>query len=799
MAQSSSSDAPQFLSSANPQSTEASSGLGISPAAVNFIVSGRYDGEMSAPLGGLDLLDLRIDIDQRYANSPVMNRVSGDFYQLNKITVPGSPPIVSRVYRESWIVNNPETTRTTGQVTIAGTVVFRKGIHPPTTLRVVINAAPAGVAMIADVSFTRSGGQPSSYNCVKKSDSFRELEMEIDVCESVGSDPVMPEMSTTAHPIRPAGTPDRTLTIAEAYREAGVLVTIPPDHDTIDDSDPQFEAWSAAELHDVMESYFSKIGGPWPQWAMWGVLAGTYDEPAVGGIMFDAAAALGGAGSSPERQGFAIFRNHQWFDHLTPGIPGNKDEATAVRQFLYTWVHEAGHAFNFLHSWNKNRPDSLSWMNYDWRYDNLHGVDSFWSNFNFRFDDEELIHLRHGDRASVIMGGDAWASGGHLEAPPGAEYLAAPPGALSSLDGAAPVELLVRSKPYFEFMEPVSIELRIRNLLPDLPLKLDTRLNPEYGGVVIHVRRPDGRIIEYAPVMCKLAEGAYKTLLPLMPGMEPGDDRYSEEVPLSYGRYGFYFDEPGEYLLRALYQGAGDILIPSNVHRLRVGSPLTKDLDITAQDYFSYEVGMSLYLEGSRSDHLAKGANILTDMSEKYRESMLGATLATTVANSFTKPFYSVGARGKDDGRKSLKLTRSHEADPETALRMTSSAVDMVRRRKEKALNLSYRQIVGQRVECLLSLERKDEAKDELEQLHDDLSQTGANAPVLSQIRTLAAQLDPVGKAPTQKLWERVRAQDQTASQQAESDAARQALVDARMSTLRKRAKKGPLKRSDDK
>ena len=41
----------------------------------------------------------------------------------------------------------------------------------------------------------------------------------------------------------------------------------------------------------------------------------------------------------------------------------------------------------------------------------------YWNNFKFRFDDEELIHIRHGDRASVVMGGDPWSSGRHLEEP----------------------------------------------------------------------------------------------------------------------------------------------------------------------------------------------------------------------------------------------------------------------------------------------------------------------------------------------------------------------------------------------
>ena len=770
----------------------------ISPASVNFIVSGRYEGEMSAPTAGLDLLDLRIDVDQRYPNSPVMNRISGDFYQLNKITVPGSPPLVSRVYRESWIVSNPQLTKHADRVTIVGSVVFWKGIHPPTTLQIVIKNPQSGVSTIAEVSLTSAGGQPVLYKCGRKSDAFREVEMEIDICASVNNFPTLPGFLTTDHPVRPAGTIMRTLNIEESYREAGVLVSISPTHDVIDDSDAQFDSWSAAELHDVMEKSFSKIGGSWPQWAMWGVLAGRYDNPGVGGLMFDAAAAFGGAGSAPERQGFAVFRNHPWFDALTSAPPGTRDEAAAARQFLYTWVHEAGHAFNFLHSWNKNRPDALSWMNYDWRYDNLHGADSFWSNFNFRFDDEELIHLRHGNRASVIMGGDPWASGGHLESPPEAEYLAAPPGALSTIDGDVPVEFLIRSKPYFEFMEPVSIELRIRNLLPNLTLNLDTRLNPEYGGVVIHIRRPDGRILEYSPVMCKLAVPGYKQLLPLVIGDEPGDDRYSEEVGLSYGRYGFYFDEPGEYLVRALYQGAGDLLIPSNIHRLRVGTPVSRDLDITAQDFFSYEIGMSLYLEGSRSQSLEKGFNLMSHMSEKYADSLLGAKLAATVANSLTQPFFSIEDRDKGPQPQTLKLTKLHNADPEAALQKTTTAVELIRNRNDKDLNLSYRQIVGQRVDCLLALQRTEDARTELNKLHDDLQNTGANPPVLRRIRTLSEQIDAGGATGRQKLWERVRVQDRKADEvlvNEQTDRERIAKTQSELTEKAKRLRKIRLKR----
>jgi hypothetical protein len=686
---------------------------------------------MTAPTGGRDLLDLRVDIDERYANSPVMNRLSGDFFQVNRLNLPGSPPRVWRVYRESWILNSPQVTWGQNMVEITGTVRFWNGTHPPTGVRVRIPWSASGGVGPAEVSFSPQGGATSSYSCAKLSDCFRSLNLEVDVCSSVnppaGGAPLLPSYDTGAHPNRPAGLPRRTLTIQEAYREAGVCVTIRPESTVIDDSAPQFVSWSDAELHHAMEEHFSQIKGQWPMWEMWGVLAGRYDDARVGGIMFDAAATFGGSGQAPERQGFAVFRNHSWFDDLPAGAPASEAQAAALRKYLYTWVHEAGHAFNFLHSWDKNRPDSLSWMNYDWKYDNRNGAGLFWRNFRMRFDDEELIHMRHGNRPSVIMGGDPWASGGHMESPPGAEYLQAPPGALSYAEGDVPVEFLLRSKEYFEPMEPVAIECRLRNLFTDLPLNLDTNLSPEHGGTVFFIRRPDGRIVEYTPVMCKVGRDKIQTLQPLREGDEPGPDRYSENVFLSYGRYGFYFDEPGEYIVRGLYQGPGDVLIPSNVLRLRVGSPLTREEDRLAQDFFSYEVGMSLYLRGSQSPFLAKGMDVLREIAERDGSQMRGARIAHRIAPSVARPFF----RTERDAPGAVTLRRAYRGEPERALEMTEPALEAYRRDASRATNIPYGRLVQLRSDLLSQLGRGGEARRELDTLRSDLKARGVNPSVI--------------------------------------------------------------------
>lgn len=699
-------------------------------------VSGRYEGESTAsPVAGQErALDLRIDVDPRYPNSPVLKRVSGDLYQVQRIRIPGQPAQTWRVYQESWIAEDILVTWADCHVEITGSVRSWRGIHPQTAVHVRVPWRTAGPVGPASVTLNLGAGDVWGFVCKRIGDWFRDMNLEVDVCQSVNRGSILPAYDTHSHIDRPADLPQRVLTLEECYREAGVRITIRSNRTVIDDSDPAFKTWSAVELHDAMETHFSEFRGPWPNWEMWGLLAGTYDSPSVGGIMFDAAAAFGGAGRGPDRQGFAVFRNHDWYKKLPAGPPANQDEAEALRKYLYTWVHEAGHAFNFLHSWDKNRPDALSWMNYDWKYDANRGAGSFWKSFRMRFDDEELIHLRHGDRPAVMMGGDPWGSGGHAEGPAAAEHLRTPPGAMAELEGHPPLEFLIRSKGFFEFMEPVYIELRLRNLLLNIPLTLDTRMGPEFGGTTVYIRRPDGRVVEYDPILCMIATTQTETLAPASDpdpavGRPQGADRSSQRVFLSYGKYGFYFDAPGEYLVRAVYRGAGDVLIPSNLLRVRVGTPQSKEDDRLAQDFFSYQVGMALYLGGSLSPFLKTGMDLIRGLVDgiKEKDSMLKTQLSTVLATAVSEPFHRI-QKGK--------VTRVSEADPEEALKLTEPALVTLRKEKSKDLNLAYRGLVEQRVENFVALGNTAEAKKELTTLQKDLKTQGANPNILDEIRT---------------------------------------------------------------
>lgn len=676
-------------------------------------VSGRYEGS-----GGTRKLTLRVDIDPRAQNSPVMDRLSADLWQTYTWQLPGRPPLRFSVYRESWIVDRPNVAWSRCSVTITGRVRFWKGTHPATDIEVTIpwdTFRPAGPATVV---LTPTGGASTRFTCDWVDGFFRDLELEVDVCESTEDEPVVPTYDTHGHDNRPAGLNRRDLTIESAYAEAGVRVTVRPERTVIDDSGPEFATWSVAELHDAMETHYARYGHGWPNWRMWGLLAGRFTSASTGGIMFDAKATYGGAGEAPDRQGFAVFREHQWFDDLVEN-PSTQAEYDAMRQAIYTWVHEAGHAFNLLHSWDKSRPDSLSWMNYAWKYDNRNGADSFWANFEMRFDDEELVHIRHGDRASVIMGGDDWASGGHLESP----AMAGPGG---------PVELLVRTRGQYAALEPVTVELRLRNLL-DTGLLVDRRLAPEYGNVHIEVQRPDGSLATYSPLACQLADPDPVSLAPT--GVEDGTDRYSQLVNVAYGAKGHLFTQPGEYRIRAMYQGPGGLIGLSNTARLRVGAPHDEDTERLLYAFHGDQAGLALMLDGSRSQHLEEGFSTLEDICA--RGGSAAATIAATVANGLSQPFFELDYVREGEAR----MVQRAEADPERALSLTEPGLTELREHGDRSDNLRYHELVSSRAEAHLANDARDAAEHEYEQLHNDLEQRDVRAAVLEGLHLTAERL----------------------------------------------------------
>ena len=663
-------------------------------------LSGRYEGNMTFPNIGIYGLELRIDIDKIYDHSPVMNCISGDFYRREKLLNSQIGLTDSDIFIESWITDNPKVKSSFSKTEINGDVRFWKGNHPPkTTINIVISKISSQTIGPIEVTFTDSTGNVTKYSCIRKSDSFRNFSLKVDVSKSVNIEPILPIYDTHWSNNRPAGITRRILSIEECYREAGVNVSISSQNPVIDDSLPQFQTWSDDELNDSMENHFLNSLNNWPQWQMWCLICGSHDQESVLGVMFD-------GGNLGRRRGFAVFRNHNSLKNLVQN-PTNQKQVQSLRDYLYTFVHEAGHSFNLSHSWTKGRPAALSWMNYPDNYPGgpqslINNEEEFWQNFMYRFEDKELLHIRHGDRLTVVMGGSPRDYGAYLE--DSLDYLFESP-------KASNMEFLLRSQGYFQFMEHIIIEVRLKNLT-EFPIEIDTSLNPEFRQVIVFIEGPDGKTKQFIPIIYKEASPVIKTLSPSNEKNE-GTDRYSENIVITYGKYGFYFNQPGEYLIRSLYFGSKNLVISSNVLRINVGYPRSDEEDKMMHDYSTHSVGMNLYLRGSNSPLLSEGKNILEKLKSLKEKSSRGASIVDILASLESRHFFKI----QEDGR----LKEIHKPDYNKVLKINEPAKEFYIETEDKNRNIKFRNIINIRKNALKNLKKYKEAQKELKDLANNL------------------------------------------------------------------------------
>ncbi len=684
-------------------------------------VSGTYEGDSITP-DTEERIVLRVDVDRRSPHSPVLNRLSADIFRVRDLAW-GRSSFSWASYQRSWIVD-AVTLDWDGSIRIArGNIRHWSGgggLHS-VEVRIPIQDRRVGTPVEVIIRDRRRRQVVRTFHCALTSRAFRDVRLEVAVCDSVNRDPVLPVYDTHAASDRPTELAKRSMTVESAFLEAGVRVEIPDQRTVIDDSAEEFSSWSNAELHDAMETHFSRYasGGAWPKWDLWGVLCGRHDRVNLAGIMFDYSA----TGQPPERQGFAVFRDHWWFNHLPTGTPTTQAQARALRDYLFTWVHEAGHAFNFVHSWNKGRPNALSWMNYPQE------VEGFWDGFLFEFDEEELLHLRHGNRAAVIPGGEAWATGFHLEDHGHPAHLTPP-------EGKMPLEFRVRSPGYMEFLEPVEVELRLRNVSP-FPWEAVDDLRPEAGHVSVEVRTPSGNAVHHHPLLCEFGPVETRTLQPL--GSEPGTDRFSQTVSLAFGKEGFTFAEPGEYRIQATYHDPMGVSFPSEIHTLRVGNPAGREQDRMASDVFTREVGLALYLDGSDAPTLRGAMDVLREVADRFDDSLAGVHAALTVAKAEARSHFRLGGVEEEEARPRLAL--SHAPDPEEVLKVTEKAARLLARLEAPTVNLVHHELIRDRAQALMSAGRAGEGRKELRSMKRILQKRGVNTPVLDEIERFAKSL----------------------------------------------------------
>lgn len=563
-------------------------------------------------------LELRVDVD---GVRPTM-RVSGDFFQAIGLTVN---------YFGSFIVDAVSVTTTPTTRTIEGLGSFTFHAGAP-RVRVTIPRVPIlWPAPSATVQFFTTGGAPgATYVCRYQSAYMRTVRRDQDITD----DAIGPAFTSYNTGSLPSGGPARVLTVQKAYAEAGVEMLVGGAPDVV----PVVEAtgdgnltWSNSELHASMLKHF-EIYKHQPQWTLWQLVAKDHEYgPGLYGIMFD----------SGERFGSAVF---------TRGIGGTT--ADQERLQLYTYVHEMGHSFNLMHSWQKslanppkvNRPSALSWMNYPWYYPG--GPAAFWAAFPFQFDNPELIHIRHGFRNNVIQGGNPFTIGASLFEPMG---FADP------IEDNSGLQLEIETKPAYVFGEPVVAEMKL--YVNDMRGKeVHSHLDPATGLVQIAIKNPAGEVKLYEPLIEECV-GPQTTLL------DSQNPSIYKSTYIGYGKDGFYFDQPGAYTVRAIYYALDGSQVLSNTTTLRVRHPHTAQDEDAAELLLGDQQGTLLALLGSDAPQLRAGNDALETLLVDYPKHPLTTYARLAKGINYGRTFKTVDAKKVDPMTKKLDIRSAKPAD----------------------------------------------------------------------------------------------------------------------------------------
>ena len=560
-------------------------------------VTGRYRS------GGTPFqVELRVDID---GTRPTM-RVSADYYSVAGATIN---------YFGSMRVDAVSVAISPALVTITGIGTYTWSAGAPrvkiTIPRVPVPSSP-GAATLQHL--TLAGAPGATYICKYVSRFLRSVLFEQDRQDTVAA----PFVSYNTGSLSSGG-PARTLSVAAAYAEAGIEMQTAGVTDVINTSETGANGtWSDPELHAAMVRHFS-LWRDLPQWAVWLFHAQLHDlGPGLYGIMFDQI--------GRQRQGAAVFYQ---------SLAGTT--ADLQRLQLYTCTHEIGHCFNLLHSWQKSlaipplpdRPASLSWMNYPWRYP-LGGPGAFWNAFPFQFDDQELIHIRHAFRDAVIMGGNPFRVGSALEDPEGWR---------DPVEDQSGLKLELRAPKSFAFGVPVSVDLEL-SATTSRGRRVPQRLRPRNGNVEIAIRQPSGRVLVYKPLLHQCALDDIVVLDADTPGI-------TETGFVHYGKDGFYFETPGNYRLRARVVALDGSVVLSNVLDLRIQSPVTREDDEAATLMFGDEQGTLMYLMGSDFEELKAGNEALREVQERFPNHPLAAVAKLVQGVNDAREFKLVGPDNK--------------------------------------------------------------------------------------------------------------------------------------------------------
>ena len=646
--------------------------------------------------------EIRLDVDGRYPQMTISGTISGF--------------LLTRVH---WIAELTEI----GTNKWSGAIWYKDGAtasFPYTTVEVTAHASAFAHHRSVKVKFT-GGGAPKRTVVYKfRSKYFRTVNFEFDFQQGEIADT---EISSCAHPNRPAALPCETLTIPKVFRRAGCQVTANAGSSQV--PVPPGSTWSDMEMHDAMQIHWSRFADK-AQWAMWVFYASLHESgTSLGGIMFDDI-------GPNHRQGTALFVD----SFIAEPPAGDPNPAAWVdRMRFWTAIHEMGHSFNLAHSWQKSlgapfgtpwipladEPEARSFMNYP--YFVTGGQAAFFADFEFRFSDQELVFIRHAPERFVQMGNAAWFDHHGFEEAAVAD------------EPTLRLEVRVnREQARYEFMEPVWLELKLKNA-GDQPRLVDADvLDADSLTVIIKKEGQDARQLVPFRQKCKRSEA--KVLM-------PGEALYGT-VLVSVGINGWDAADPGTYAVQAAAH-VGDEDVVSAPLSLRIAPPNSRDEEYFAGDLFTDGPGRVLTLGGSGggSEFLDGANDVLQEVVQRFPERRVALHARVALGNPHTIDYKTLVPT--DDREVDVTVSK---ADPGAALNLIEPVlVDEAETAVESLGHIRYRALAERTAKRLEAAGADTAAAKTLDSAITTLTAREVKPEVIEELKQTQKEIAPKAKS----------------------------------------------------
>lgn len=661
----------------------------------------------SPPIGFSPLVlreELRLDVDRHF---PQMTASGTTVSLLSK--------------QKSWIASVSKIAKWRYAGAIWYTDGFGSGGFAYDHVDISVTPSIFGIGGNAIVVFTGPGGKTLTRKYPFETSSFHSVQFEFD--STSDSEPIT-QIGTHDHPNRPASLASENLSIQTVFRRAGFNVSTSAAGSVPVSGAGANTTWSDAEMHDAMQTYWSRFADA-PQWALWTFWARQHDMGhSLGGIMFDDI-------GPNHRQGTAIFT-----DSFIRDVPAGDAAPAAWDQRMRFWtaVHEMGHAFNLAHSWQKSlgtpwipmadQPEARSFMNYPYFVSG--GQAAFFSDFAYRFSDEELLFMRHAPSRFVQMGNADWFDHHSFE-----QAFAELPPAEYRLQVRANRESAV-----FDFLEPVVLELKLTNTSGEPKIIRADLLDPQHVMTIVTSAGKEPR--QWMPYARTCADAAATVL-------EPGASIYAS-LPIFAGLNGWDVSEPGSYEVVAVVEVDGRPL-RSDAFSLRVASPRSYDEAGLAGAVFTEGVGRALAFDGTAVDAAAN--DTLMEAIDRLPDSRLAIHAAAAIARPLVRDFKVLQIPDGADAQTSVAEAggriRTRAAHVDEGLQLSQSALLSA----DAAESLGHIRMHGlvDAITADVAREGADETAAAMQrEMRDVFAARGVLPRVLDEVERTAASFSPAPK-----------------------------------------------------